>query len=577
MADTQPSPSTDPLAWWREARFGLFIHWGLYAKPAGFWKGQAIPSLGEWIMRNAKIPIPEYEAIANEFNPANFDAEQWVSMAADAGMKYLVITAKHHDGFGMYHSPSCPYNIVDATPFDRDPMKELAEACARHGLRMCFYYSQAQDWHAPGGAGHWELAKGQNWTRQDIDPEAFVQYLEDKVKPQVTELLTQYGPIGLIWFDTPVAITKEQSLELKELVHSLQPDCLVSGRVGHEVGDYGSLGDNQIPRGPVVGAWETPATMNDTWGFKSDDHNWKSVEDLLYLLVDLASKGVNYLLNVGPTALGEIPQPSIERLAAIGDWMDVNGEAIYGTSPNPFPFEFEWGRITAKEDRLYLLFTTWPERFELSGLRSEVKRVSLLAEPETAIPFVQSTNAGLDHHSLRLDLPDAPEPLVSVVCVELSDPLDVDASLVQQPTGALELPAYLALRHEPAEGELSLSRNGAITGWKTTDAMLSWRFKLLQPGRFTVHAVLGPNQHSKAKPGCTVRIELDGQAVSGPLTTEQRVSSPRAQYFPEYTTAIGEVRLSEPGWIEVRLRAVEIPESCTDGLTACAVALKPSS
>jgi len=214
-------------------------------------------------------------------------------------------------------------------------MQELAAACARHGLRMCFYYSQAQDWHAPGGAGHWELAEGENWTRQKVDPEAFAQYLEDKVKPQVTELLTQYGPIGLIWFDTPVVITREQSVALRELVHSLQPDCLVSGRVGHDVGDYGSLGDNQIPRGPVTGAWETPATLNDTWGFKSDDHHWKSTKDLLYLLVDLASKGVNYLLNVGPTGLGEIPPPSVDLLRAIGAWMDVNGEAIHGTAPNP--------------------------------------------------------------------------------------------------------------------------------------------------------------------------------------------------------------------------------------------------
>lgn len=574
MADS--TPTADPLAWWREARFGLFIHWGLYAHPAGFWKGQPVPSLGEWIMRNAKIPIPEYEAIAKEFNPANFDAEAWVSLAAAAGMKYLVITAKHHDGFAMYHSPSCPYNIVDATPFGRDPMQELAAACARHGLKMCFYYSQAQDWHAPGGAGHWELAEGAPWWSQTVEAEAFAQYLEDKVKPQVTELLTQYGPIGLIWFDTPVVITREQSVALRELVHSLQPDCLVSGRVGHGVGDYGSLGDNQIPRGPVSGDWETPATLNDTWGFKSDDHNWKPVKDLLYLLVDLTSKGVNYLLNVGPTGLGEIPPPSVNRLQAIGRWMDVNGEAIHGTSPNPFPFEFEWGRITVKGERMYLLFYEWPARFELSGLRNQVKRAWLLAEPATAVPCRQSVDTALDHHRLTLDLPAAPDDLVSVVCLELDGPADVDASLVQQPTGAVDLPAYLAERHDTEAARLSVTNSGTIHGWKSPDAWLSWRFKLLRPGKYLVKGVLGSQHHDQAaRPGPSVRVEIAGQSVSGVLGLNERIMSPRAQYFPEHATALGEVTLAEPGWVEVALRAVDIPAECGEGLTACAVMLTP--
>lgn len=415
--------SSDPerLDWWREARFGMFIHWGIYALPAGQWKGEAIPSLGEWIMRNAKIPIEEYEKLAADFNPVKFDADAWVGLAKRAGMKYIVITAKHHDGFAMFDSPCNDYNIVDATPFGRDVMAELAEACQREGIRLCFYYSQAQDWHAPGGAGHWEQADGPDWNKQTITDEDFAQYLEEKAAPQVRELLTQYGPIGLIWFDTPVFIKPEQSAELRDLVHELQPDCLVSGRVGNAFGDYGSLGDNQIPEDAVEGDWETPATINDTWGFKSDDHNWKSVDKLLYLLVDLASKGVNYLLNVGPTAEGEIPQPSIERLEAIGEWMDVNSEAIYGTGRSPFSPETEWGRATVKGNKLYLFFFDWPEDFRLSGLRNEVQRAYLLADPDTEIAFARD-----DQGELSLALPgEAPDAHVSVVALELDGPADV--------------------------------------------------------------------------------------------------------------------------------------------------------
>jgi alpha-L-fucosidase len=414
---------SDPerLDWWREARFGMFIHWGIYALPAGQWKGEAIPSLGEWIMRNARIPIEEYEQLAADFNPVRFDAEAWVGLAKRAGMKYIVITSKHHDGFAMFDSPCNPYNIVDATPFGRDVMAELAEACQREGIRLCFYYSQAQDWHAPGGAGHWEQADGPDWNKQTITDESFAQYLADKAKPQVRELLTQYGPIGLIWFDTPVFIKPEQSQELADLVHELQPDCLVSGRVGNAVGDYGSLGDNQIPEGPVEGDWETPATINDTWGFKSDDHNWKSVDRLLYLLVDLTSKGINYLLNVGPTAEGEIPQPSVERLEAIGEWMDVNSEAIYGTGRSPFPHETQWGRATVKGSKLYLFFFDWPEDFRLSGLRNRVQRAYLLADPDTDIAVEQDDQGGLS-----LTLPsEAPDAHVSVVALELDGPADV--------------------------------------------------------------------------------------------------------------------------------------------------------
>ncbi len=225
------------LQWWRDARFGMFIHWGLYAVPAGEWKGKQIPGIGEWIMNRARIPVDEYEQLATQFNPVNFNAEEWVRVAKDAGMKYITITAKHHDGFAMFGSKASRYNIVDATPFHRDPLKELAAACQKAGIKLCFYYSQTQDWHEPD-------ADGNTWDFPDESKKDFAKYLKEKAIPQVRELLTNYGPIGMIWFDTPRKITKEQSEELAALVHQLQPQCLVNGRVGHNAGDYDSAGDN---------------------------------------------------------------------------------------------------------------------------------------------------------------------------------------------------------------------------------------------------------------------------------------------------------------------------------------------
>ncbi|MGI8744767.1 MAG: alpha-L-fucosidase [Bryobacteraceae bacterium] len=318
------------LQWWREAKFGMFIHWGLYAVPAGQWKGQPVKGIGEWIMNRAKIPAGEYEQLAKQFNPVKFSADEWVGIAQSAGMKYIVITAKHHDGFAMFGSKVSKYNIVDATPFHRDPMKELAASCQRAGIKLCFYYSQTQDWHEPDAVGN-------TWDFPDESKKNFNKYFEEKVKPQVRELLSNYGPIGLIWFDTPRNISPEQSKELADLVHKLQPQCLVSGRVGHGAGDYDSGGDNQISVGKVNREWETPVTMNDTWGYKKDDRNWKTPAVLIHQLAQTVSRGGNYLLNAGPTSEGLIPQPSIERLAAVGRWMKVNGESIYGSGPVRFP------------------------------------------------------------------------------------------------------------------------------------------------------------------------------------------------------------------------------------------------
>jgi len=406
------------MSWWREARFGLFIHWGLYAVPAGEWKGETRHA--EWILTTAQIPVKEYEKFTSQFNPVKFNAKEWVSAAKDAGMKYIVITSKHHDGFCLFDSKQTDYDVIDATPFKQDILKELAAEGRKQGIKMCWYHS-IMDWHHP------DYLPRRNWEERSAEGADFNRYVE-YMKGQVKELVTNYGEIGVLWFDGEWENTWdfERGRDLYHYVRSLQPNIIINNRVGKgragmagtfdpetASGDFGTP-EQEIPATGLGYDWETCMTMNDHWGYNKNDHNWKSTEDLIRKLVDIASKGGNFLLNVGPTAEGLFPPQSIERLQAMGEWMRINGESIYATTASLFS-RLDWGRSTTKKDKLFLHVFDWPEdgNLQVPGLVSQARSVYLLADPQNRLDIAY------EHGSAVISVPDeAPDPVVSVIVLE---------------------------------------------------------------------------------------------------------------------------------------------------------------
>jgi alpha-L-fucosidase len=346
MWDSSSTSNENPnLQWFKDAKFGMFIHWGLYSKLAGEWKGKNYYGSGEWIMNQAKIPVAEYNKVAETFNPVNFNADEWAQLAKDAGMKYMVITAKHHEGFAMYDSKVSDFNIVKATPYKKDPMKALALANAKRGIHFGFYYSQFQDWHEPdGGRNTWDF---------DESKKNYQKYYREKAIPQLKELLTHYGPLGIVWFDTPGGMTKEQTQAFVNELRVLQPKSLFSSRVGQGLGDYKDFGDSEVPPVPIKGAWESIYTHNDSWGFIKHDMNFKTPKIIIQLLANVASKGGNLMLNVGPDGFGNIPKYSIQFLKETGKWLQKNGESIYGTTSGLIP-EQPWGVSTSKPGKQFL-------------------------------------------------------------------------------------------------------------------------------------------------------------------------------------------------------------------------------
>lgn len=431
------------LQWWHEARFGMFIHWGIYSLYGGVYNGhEQIHNNGGWIMNRCKIPVAEYKEKAKEFNPVNYDPDYWVRLAKEAGMKYIVITTKHHDGFALFESEASEWNVVDATPYGKDLLKPLAEACQKYDMKLGFYYSQAQDWGNPGGIVA-RRESNQGYLRPDSadidkytldhngywDPvqesEPFYKYIDQVAVPQVREILTNYGEVAVLWWDTPDHMTYEAARDINKLLE-LQPNIITNDRL-MKCGFPGDIKspEQRIPKQNALPGqnWESCMTMNNCWGYRKNDHNWKSTEVLIRNLIEIASKGGNYLLNIGPKPDGTIPEPSLKRLTEIGEWMKVNGEAIYSTKGSPFGV-LPWGRCTHKEDNgntiLYFSVFDWPNdgKLMIPGLKNRVLDSKLLAG-DVDLKTVQVEGG------IQVNIPlEFPDPIATVVKITVEGIVD---------------------------------------------------------------------------------------------------------------------------------------------------------
>lgn len=496
------------MAWWREAKFGMFIHWGLYA----------IPADGEWHMRNKKVPFAEYSKLAERFNPVKFNADEWMRTARDAGMKYVVFTTKHHDGFALFDSKASDYNIVARTPFKRDPLKELSEAAPRHGIRLGLYYSALADWGHPGGGaggeGHWDKP----FQDGDLD-----EYIDKVAVPQVREIMSNYGPVAEIWYDTDGAPgqTPERA---QKFLDATQPAALNNGRLGRG-GDFGTH-ETHRPAQPPAGDWEyCDVLVYGSWGYV--DRPAKPLGQLMRRLIEVWSCGGNVLLNVGPTPEGVFPADNIERLREIGQWMKVNGESIYGSAPGPLSY-LPWGYDTRKGNTVYLHVFEWPQDGVLTApLATPVRKAWLLADPSKPLRF--RTEGG----KLRLEVPaQAPDPIVSVVAVECaSEPARDESLALGCKVTASENENYARAVADANGSSYWELKKGTAEGWVALNLEKPVTFDTVRIGLNT-----------KLKAGAVLEYQENEGGEWKPILTKAEVDEVAVWSFPAVTAA--KVRLT---------------------------------
>ncbi|NDP21059.1 MAG: alpha-L-fucosidase [Paludibacter sp.] len=469
----------------RDGNYAMFIHWGLYSQIGNLWKGKTYYGIGEWIMekRMANIPINEMKEYASTFNPSSFDAKTIVQLAKDAGMKYIVLTTKHHDGFAMYHSKVNKFNIVDATPFKRDPLMELATECKKQDVGLGFYYSHNVDWTAPGASRG--PTKDDNGKEKNYDD-----YMREKCLPQLEEITTQYGPIQLVWFDQPGNMPVKYAKMCAEVVRKNQPDALVSGRVGYGLGDYTTLGDMEVPIENVEGMWESVDVTNDSWGYAWYDQNWKSPKQILKTVLSTIARGGTLMMNVGLDGKGQIPEPAKLSLLSVGKWIQQYPQVVYGVDASPWKHALPWGDVVRNGQKLYLVVYDWSVdgKLYLPGLKSGIDSSKLLNNKvETTITFKKTENL------VCFNLPSAPpDKFASVLELTLTGEVKVDTAFAVDPNIGIYIPAKFAVNYGNEKADKQWMEKfgewktlNQITKW-SSDAKATWDFETFRSGYYKI-------------------------------------------------------------------------------------------
>lgn len=547
------------VEWWKDGRFGMFIHWGVYSLPAGEWKGQKVGGYAEHLMRKERIPREEYLQLAHQFNPKDFNADKWAAQAKKAGMKYMIITAKHHDGFAMYNSKASDYNIVKQSAFHRDPMKELSAACKKYGIKFGFYYSHAFDWEQPDAPGNdWDynnpggdkLIGGSNWY--DAHPEWLPKaqkYVDEKAIPQIKELINQYHP-DILWFDTPQKLPLSENIKILKAIRETDPNVVVNGRLvrsaSANLGDYKNTADRPAEFYPVEGNWEAIPTTNESYGYSKFDNSHKPASHFIQLLASAASRGGNLLLNIGPKGDGTFDEKDISILNGIGKWMDKNSESIYGTERSPIPLQ-SWGVATTKNNKIYLHVFSWPKdgKLYVGGLKSSVNKAYLLTDPK-----VTFTTNKVNDEDILITLPKvAPDTVNTVVVLDINDKIFSDpVRYVSANIPLTRLLAYDATQHGKGFSFGDGKRDRYyVDGWKSKDQYLSWNFRTSIPVTYQVIVKFVAD----VKSGGSYEIQL------GSLTKENIVLPGKNSEV--ITQQAGTVTLSA-GLHELQIKALKIDQ-----------------
>tara|TARA_R110001606_G_scaffold399261_1_gene582851 strand:- start:18383 stop:20224 length:1842 start_codon:yes stop_codon:yes gene_type:complete len=538
------------MQWWQDAKYGMFIHWGLYSSLGGEYKGEMTPRIAEWIQNTMKIPLVEYKRLMKDFTAEKFNADEWVSIAKAAGMKYIVLTSKHHEGFALFDSKVSDYNVMN-TPYGKDVVKELKEACAKQGMRFGLYYSHLMDWEHPHAyTGEGKMKRRINTLDFNADEMDRSIYLKEKSFPQLREILTNYGKIDLIWYDMGAGLNVDEIEEFVDITRELQPEIIISSRIGllpvpktidnNMLFDYITTSDNYFTGDDLSMPWEMPGTTNSSWGYRKDDHEWRGAKLILSSLIASASRNGNYLLNVGPMANGEIPSEPIKNLKIVGNWLHKNGEAIYDTKGSSFPWNYNWGYITEKPQNIYLHILNWPNTntIELNGLLTNIDHVSLL-EKGTKLKHVQKGRF------LTIDLTGVnKDDLATVLVVHYKDSLlQIDPTISQS-----------------LNNTIRLDRVSSI--YNKEEALSTWKFKVETPGNYKIQVISnekGKHENPEWRGSQQIgHIEVAGKTIPLELKRDEEKVNPTLFFYKEIRSNVGEIKFPKKGVYELKLNGFEI-------------------